>query len=562
MSERIGVVVCPQPHAAEEGGRTLQLGGTAIDAAVAAAFVQMVVDPPMAGVAGFGGLLYYEAARRRFHALDFSGRAGQRSHAGQWAAELLGDTADRFGYRVRGRRNDVGYESIGTPGVVDGLGVAHQKWGRLAWKNLFARSIELAANGFETTRPIHEYWGGPSTPDRAGGLERAQQSAAGEELFLRDGRPPAIGEPFVQEALARTINAIAEGGPRELYEGETARRMAREFDAHGGHVTLSDLHSYSCNWVEPVVTSYRSRRLVGLPPPMGGLLVAQALQVIEQFDLSLLGHNTADSIRVVSEALKYAIADRVRLGSDPDFSDIPLDVLLDKERATRTAKRIQSSPGSPVPVSNALADGGTTHVTVIDLDGNVASLTHSIGFSAGVISTELGVLYNNYMVGFDPRPNQVDSIAPGKRRGTRMAPTIVMDDAEVPQLVLGAPGATRITSAIVQAMLNVLDYGFSPIEAVSLPRFDCQGQAIEAERRIPEWVVAELRERAYTVVHRPQNYDEYFARVQLCLRTPQGWRAAADPRRDGASPVYVCTNQRHIAGGGVLRLATELETAG
>jgi gamma-glutamyltranspeptidase/glutathione hydrolase len=514
-----GVVVCPQVAAAEAGVGILQRGGNAVDAAIATAFLQCVIDPPMAGLGGFGTMLHLPAGGVP-EGIDFPARAGGRTRPDQWTALAGNGFDDRFGYSVEGFANDIGYQSVGVPGTVAGLGAAHDRWGSLPWPDLLAPAIAAAHDGFEITRSVHDFWMEPMAVGRAPGQLRMTATPAAAALFAPEGELLGVGEVCVQPELGRTLELLAAHGAGAFYAGEIADAIAVDFEHNGGHVTADDLASYEARPYEPLRSRYRRWSVFGTPPPSGGIMVSQMLHQLEPHDLRRLGHNSPDSIVLIVEAMRHAVASREQVGADPEFAAIDIDALL--------------APAGPP--SHESPD--TTQVTVVDRHGATVSLTHSLGYGSGVVTPGLGFLFNNYMNVFNPHPGHIDSVAPGKRRASSMAPTIVTDAELRPVLVAGAPGATRITTAVLHSILNVLDHGHSAVEAVSAPRFDCQGGPIELEGRIPSRVAAELESRGYAVNRRVVNYDPYFARAQVAVRNGDQWTGASDPRRDGGTALY------------------------
>jgi gamma-glutamyltranspeptidase/glutathione hydrolase len=256
------------------------------------------------------------------------------------------------------------------------------------------------------------------------------------------------------------------------------------------------------------------------------MTLLQMLNFLERFDLSALKWPSVEAARLRVEAMRWAFADRDAHLADPHFAEVPTGSLLEKEYALNAAGHIHDSPT-------------TTHISVIDAAGNAVSMTHTLGISSGVVTPGLGFSYNNYLNCFDPRPGRVNSLEPGKTRITMMVPTIVFSDEGV-RAIAGAPGGTRIVGAVLQVLLNLLDHGMTPVEAVSAPRIDFQAEFAEVEGRVPEAVVAGLRANGITVHRRPYNYDSYFAQVQLISRSADGsLRGASDPRRDGGVELVI-----------------------
>jgi gamma-glutamyltranspeptidase/glutathione hydrolase len=269
--------------------------------------------------------------------------------------------------------------------------------------------------------------------------------------------------------------------------------MVEDLAGNGSFVTAQDLAEYQTRDEPPVIGSYRGYRISTSQPPHGGPTLLAILKILEGYDLTAFGHNSPEYIYRVSMAMKAAFADRNAHLGDPRFVDVPLEWMISSERAGEWRRVIDA--GEPIAVSpTAGGKPDTTHVTVVDAQGNAVALTHSLGSSSGVITPGLGFMYNNSMINFHPYPGHPNSIAPRKGRTTGMAPTIVYQ-GEQPLLVLGSPGATRIITANLQVILNVLEFGMSVSDAVLAPRFDCQVDQIRCQARIPEYVCAEVRRR-------------------------------------------------------------------
>jgi gamma-glutamyltranspeptidase/glutathione hydrolase len=260
-------------------------------------------------------------------------------------------------------------------------------------------------------------------------------------------------------------------------------------------------------------------------PPAGGLTLLQMLNYLEDFESTSPRWPSLEAARRRVEAMAWAMAERERWLADPLFADVPVGRLTAKGYAT-AAREHRESPD-------------TTHVCVIDAAGNAVSLTHTLGASSGVVTPGLGFTYNNYLNCFDPRPGRANSLAPGKTRITMMVPTFVFEGERL-GVVIGAPGGTKIVTGVLQALLNLFDHGMTPVEAVSAPRIDFQGEVVQAEQRVPGDVLGGLRRLGYTVNRRPTGYDPYFAKVQLLTQDGDGALAgASDPRGDGGIALEV-----------------------
>jgi gamma-glutamyltranspeptidase/glutathione hydrolase len=513
------MIVCPQPLAAEAGRDVLRAGGNAVDAAVTAAFVQGVIDPMMCGIGGAGVLLVYLAAEHRVEVIDFYARAGSRVRADQWTNLLLRQAADRYGYVLEGWVNDCGYQSVGVPGTVAGLAEALRRHGTIAWEEALEPGIRTARRGMQVTSTVREYWLRDVGPDVIPNDRRIQWTEESKRVYTKDGELYGLGETVPNPDLALTYERLARAGAEDFYRGELAEAIARDFEANGGFITEADLAAYRPYVSEPVEGSYRGRRVVAAGPPAGGLTLLQMLNYLEGFALGAAGWPSLQAARRRVEAMAWAMAERERWLADPLFTEVPVGMLTATEYAA-AAREHRESPN-------------TTHVCVVDGAGNAVSLTHTLGASSGVVTPGLGFTYNNYLNCFDPRPGRVNSLAPGKTRITMIVPTLVFEGERL-SVVAGAPGGTKIVTGVLQALLNLIDHGMSPIEAVSAPRVDYQGETVQAENRLTGDILDGLRALGYGVTRRPTSYDPYFAKVQLIKAAgPGGLKGASDPRGDG-----------------------------
>jgi gamma-glutamyltranspeptidase/glutathione hydrolase len=301
---------------------------------------------------------------------------------------------------------------------------------------------------------------------------------------------------------------------------------------NGGLLAADDLAAVSPDDAEPLWGSYRGHRVATNNPPGGGIMLLEMLNILENFDLAAMGHNSAEYVATVSEAMKIATVDKDTRVGDPRFVDVPVGELTSKEYAARMAERIRRGEKTHVPRLNSGGEESkdTTHICVADGDGNIVSLTHSIGMPSGVVTPGLGFMYNGCMGVFDPRPGRAGSVAPGKARFTAMCPTILFD-GDKPWFVIGAPGGTYITMGVLQGILNAVDFGMSAQEAVSAPRFCTTSDTIDVTNRILRRTERGLREMGYPVRRAAFSYG--FAGVHALRRTAEGWDGGADPGRDG-----------------------------
>ena len=528
------MVVAAQPEAADAGLGVLRDGGNAIDAAIAAALVQGVVDPLMSGIGGFGVLHAFDPRTGATLLLDGQGGCPAACTDTMWADRVLGETTDGFGFILKDFVNECGHRAVTVPGILAVLAQAHARFGRMPWASLFGRAVALAETGW-LVRP-HNFTVFTQDERKYGRMDYGEKLGLTEEgrrIYLRpDGSYRRIGEVIRNPGLADTLRLVAREGAETFYAGDLARRIAADMAAHGGLLTLDDLASFTPELQAPIRVAYRGYELATNQPPGGGIMVAEMLRILERFDLVALGHNSPEYICVVAEAMKIATRDKDAHVSDPRFVAPPTGRLLSDDYADACAAGIRRGEKALVP--RLQGPGGdakeTTHVSCVDEDGLVVSLTHSLGIPSGVIPPGTGFILNGCMSVFDPRPGRAGSIAPGKRRFASMCPSIVTRDGQ-PVLTLGAPGGTWITLGVLQVLLNVLDWGMGMQEAVSAPRFVATSDAIDISNRIPQGVQRSVEACGYTVRRSPLSYA--FAGVHGIALFEDGLEGGADPQRDG-----------------------------
>ena len=523
----MAIIVAPQPRAAEIGLEVMRRGGNAVDAAVTCAFVQGVIDPQMCGIGGCGVMLVH-SKEHGDSLLEFYATAGSRAREDQWENLFIREAADRYGYVLEGAVNDVGYQSVGVPGTVAGLHEALTRFGTISWEQAIAPAVPLARDGFPVSGYMHGYWTTEYGPDVVPNIQRIQATPEAKALYTHDGKLFGIGETFVQADYATTLERLAQGGPDAFYKGEIAEAIAADFEVNGGFVTKGDLADYRVNVTEPLRGTYRGLAIAAAGPPAGGLTLLQMLNFLEGYNLGSHGWPSTESARLLVEAMAWAVADRELHIADPRFVDIPTGALADKEYAAKAREVVASGV-------KAHDRSDTTQVCVVDDAGNAVSLTHTLGSASGVVTPGLGFGYNDYMNCFDPRPGTPNSVQPGKTRVTMMTPTMVFDRGRL-RVCVGAPGGTKIVTGILQVLVNILDHGMSPVEAVSAPRVDFQGDVVEIEGRIPAAVSGGLEKLGYQVNRRTLNYDSYFSRPQVIAAERDGvLQGASDPRKDGGT---------------------------
>lgn len=520
------MIVAPETLAGEAGLEVLERGGNAVDAAVTAAFVQGVVSPLSTGLGGWGLMVVHDAESGVQHCLDFQARAGSRVREDQWASIFLGQTPEKNLYRVEGAVNDIGYGSIGVPGVVRGLAEALARFGSIGWEQAIAPALALARAGVRASRSLLD--NNVRAPETRARLGASTDSA---RIFLPGGQVPAIGDRLDTSDLAATLGRLATAGPDDFYEGEIARRIADDLTAHGSTIAAEDLRDYRPRLRAPIRSTYRDVEIVTAPPPSGGTALVQMLNFLEGYEPSRWDAGGADAPDRLAAAMAWAFADRDRLLGDPEFVSVPTDRLTSKDYAAEARARFAA--GDRFLPTSTLEEVGTTHVSVVDGHGNAVALTTTLGAYSGVVSPGLGFMFNNHLALFDPRPGRANSLAPGKTRITMMTPAVVLDGGRV-RAVIGARGGTRIVGTVLQVLLHLIDGGAGVLEAVCAPRVDCQGEEVVLEGRIRTGVAAELARRGWRVNHLAESWSMYFAKAQVVQVAPDGTcTGASDPRGDG-----------------------------
>ncbi len=475
VAGRSGMVVSQSLIASEVGAAVLARGGNAVDAAVAVGFALAVVLPRAGNLGGGGFMLVYDAEQSRVVALDYR----EMAPAAAFRDMYLDENGDVDQGRVR-----FSHKASGVPGTVAGLYHAHQRFGSMKWSEVIRPAIALARDGFVVGYDLSD-----SLKRRR---ERLLRNPATREAFFKaGGMPYEAGEKFVQKDLAWTLKRIARNGPQAFYEGAIARKIVADMQANDGLITMQDLASYRVVEREPVRGSYRGHEIVSMPPPSsGGIHVIQMLNILENFPVSEMGSGSADHLHLLTEAMRLAYADRSEHLGDPDFYDVPVEWLTSKSYArelangidmTKARKSAEVNPGTaPRPEGF-----DTTHFSVMDRSGNVVASTYTLNFSygSGITVNGAGFLLNNEMDDFSAKPGvpnafgllggEANAVEPGKRPLSSMTPTLVFKDGE-PFLATGSPGGSRIITAVLQLLVNVIDHGMNIADATHQPRIHHQ----------------------------------------------------------------------------------------
>jgi len=530
-----GMVVAQERLAAQVGADILRQGGNAVDAAVATGFALAVTYPRAGNIGGGGFMVIHSAGRNEDVAIDYR----ETAPAAMTHDVFLGP--DGKPDTDKSRNSALG---IGVPGTVAGLALALEKYGsgRFTLAQILKPAIELARDGFVVADDMAD-----TLSDMYRRMGRWPNSA---KAFSRsDGTPLQEGDRLIQSDLAATLSAISEQGPRGFYEGPVAERLAKAVRDGGGIMTADDLKSYRAVVRSPVRGTYRGYDIVSMPlPSSGGTVLLQSLNILEGFPMPDIKQGSATSLHLMVEAMKRAYADRARYLGDPAFVNAPVNVLITKEYAARQRAGIdlaRATPAADVLAVSPREGSNTTHYSVVDSGGNAVSNTYTLNFPYGVglVAEGTGVLLNNELDDFTAAPGASNAFGlvgfeanlpgPGKRPLSSMSPTIVLKDGR-PVLVTGTPGGSRIISAVLQIVVDVLDYKMDVAAAVAAPRVHNQWMPdeVRVERGFSDEVLAGLRAKGHKVIE-PLGQTS----ANSIAVTPTGLLGAPDPRTRGAAAV-------------------------
>ena len=522
------MVVSQNHHSTDAGYQILKQGGNAIDAAVAVGFALAVTLPRAGNIGGGGFMLIYSADSQEVSAIDYRSAAPVTATSEMYLTE---SGVVRFGHLVNA-----------VPGSVAGLIKAHKEHGKLSLKEVLRPAIELARKGFPVSYDLNYVldWGKNSM---------LANNASKKKFYNPKDKPLPVASILKQPKLARTLKIIANKGDQAFYEGEIADWIVEDSLANGGLITKGDLANYSAKDRVPIESFYRGYKIVSMPPAAsGGIVLLQILNILENFDLTKSGHNSASSIHLLSEAMLRAYSDRMKYHGDPDYFNVPIDGLLDKHYAKERAKSINSKVKTPsedifpgkIPFIDESPD--TTHFSVIDSDGNAVSNTYTLGssFGSGVTVPEGGFLLNNQMRNFSHLYGKSDKLSlstssanklePGKRMISTQTPTLVFSPEGDLMMILGSPGGGRIPNIIAQVISNVIDHKLGFAEAVMAPRINQRvGKNLELESGFSPDTIELLK----VIGHQPKP-STTMGSVQAIFLSQGYIHGVSDTRRPGA----------------------------
>jgi len=553
-----GMVVSAHPLASEIGLEVLQNGGNAVDAAIAVAYALSVVEPMMGGLGGSGSMLIWRQNESQAEYLDFYARSPMNPDT-----NVLHYTYD-----------DMSPLGAAIPGTVAGLSEAHDRYGKLPYERLINPSIELAENGF----PVHGLLARIVQRDSTK-LNLYKRPA---ELFWPDGRPIQAGEILKQPELAATLRLITEFGSDGFHSGRVAEEIIDVLNKLGNPMTLEDLEQFTPKWKRPVCGVYRDHVVLSAPPPQSGFQIVQTLNLLESFDISAMEPpiRSYQSLHLLASALRLSTSDRMQFLGDPDFHPVPVAQIVSGEY---TKKRIQEfdpntvvqtqTPGNPESIDHPTIpekcrkfdpyqtvmsnifhpaekskegnyliveenESQTTHISVIDNDGNAVSLTFTVGvyFGSGVWAA--GIFLNSSQHIFSGDPESPNVLGPGRTPRSTTTPTIILSGDKV-RLVAGAAGGNRIPTSVIQNIIYILDYSMDPIDAIRMPRFYpfVSSPELHLEHGFTGAVFHSSRVNGYEPESRDP-FELYFGGVHLIEQKNNTYIGVADPRRDGEARGY------------------------
>jgi gamma-glutamyltranspeptidase/glutathione hydrolase len=521
------MVVSASSIASSVGRDVLAGGGNAVDAAVATGFA-LAVTYPVAGNIGGGGFMVIRFPDGRATTIDFREMAPHAT-----TPDMFVDSTGAYSARV----HHESYKAVGVPGTVAGFALAHSKYGKARWGRLVDPAVRLASDGFDVPTGL--------AGSLKGALGYFQAYPASVAAYSKNGQPYAVGERFRQPDLGRTLARVRDAGRDGFYRGETARRFADEMRRAGGLITEDDLARYEARERTPILGTYRGYEIISMPPPSsGGVALVEMLNILEGYDLTRSGHNSAQYVHLLAEAMRRAFLDRARFLGDPDFVQPPIGRLTSKAYATELRRSIlqdRASVSTPTQLAQGFESSETTHYSVVDATGMAVSVTYTLeyGYGLGAVVPGAGFLLNNEMGDFNGKPGLTDTTGligtdanlarPGKRMLSSMTPTIIAKDGKL-VAVVGSPGGRTIINTVLQVILNQVDFGMGIDQAVAARRFHHQWLPDELflERNaLPPATVAALEMMGYKVESRGDQGTAHSIRIDWQTGARHG---AADPR--------------------------------
>lgn len=527
---KTAVVSSGKYEASKAGLEVLQAGGNAVDAAVAVSFALGVTEPNSSGIGG-GGFMTIHSANGDNVFVNFREKAPAAATPEMWQMDAEGN--------VIGSQKSIGGKSVGIPGNVKGMEYAFENYGsgKVAWEDVIAPAVSLAEDGYIVTPTLYN--------DMFGSYDAMINYPEFGKVYLNpDGLNYQVGDTFKNPDLAKTLKAIADGGADAFYTGPIAQKMVETVNKYGGLFTMDDLANYEVKVMEPVEGTYRGYKIISSPlPSSGGTHVIEALNIMENFDITGMGFDSPERLHVMTEAFKMCFHDREEFMGDPDYVEVPVNGILSKERAKQLAAQIDPAKAADYEQISPwqYEHEDTTHFSVADAEGNMVSVTQTVNglFGAKIVPDGYGFMLNNEMDDFSADPESPNAIAGGKVPLSSMSPTIVLKEDGTPFMVLGSPGATKIITTVAQIISNVIDFDMDMQEAIDAPRlYNNATSAIQYESRFSEETMKKLEELG-NELDMSDEYNRTFGSVNAVMYGEDGTLlGGADPRRDGKALGY------------------------
>ena len=523
-----GMVVSQNQASSDIGVQILDMGGNAVDAAVAVGFSLAITLPRAGNLGGGGFMLVYLKDEDKTIAVDF--RSASPKNITQDDFLFLKNNYDQRRY---------GYKASGVPGTVAGLIQTHERYGKLPLRRILKPVINQARKGFDVSYDLNQ---------AIGSANQIALDVESTNIYLKDNGPISEHSKMIRKDLAWTINEIAKNGDEAFYEGSIAKKIIQAMNENGGYISAKDLQEYQPRFSEPIKTTYRGSTVYAHPPPAGGAAVLlESLNILENFSVADMGAQSAQFLHLFAEALQRGHMDRSRFMGDPEFYDVPIQKIISKKRANTLAKEINLSsvtpPGDLNPDSLFYEGENTTHYSIVDKDGNAVSNTYTLGYSfgSGVTIPGTGILMDNQMNNFayrfgeegiiDRSASEGNKFEPGKRPMSTMTPVIVFDENNALKLISGSPGGALIPAAVLRVITGIIDFDLNLGEATMLPRIhkDWPYESLRVEKGIS----LDTKKVLESFGHELEE-SKTMGSTQSILISSQGKEGYADLRRPNA----------------------------
>ena len=523
-----GMVVSQNQASSDIGIQILEMGGNAVDAAVAVGFSLAITLPRAGNLGGGGFMLVYLKDEDKTIAVDF--RSASPKNITQDDFLFLKNNYDQRRY---------GYKASGVPGTVAGLIQTHERYGKLPLRRILKPVINQARKGLDVSYDLNQ---------AIGSAHQIALDVESTKLYLQDNNPVSEHSKMIRKDLAWTINEIAKNGDEAFYEGSIAKKIIQAMNENDGYMSAKDLREYQPRFSEPIKTTYRGLTVFAHPPPAGGAAVLlESLNILENFSVKNMGAQSAQFLHLLAEALQRGHMDRSRFMGDPEFYDVPIQKIISKKRASTLAKEINlasvTPPGDLNPDSLFYEGENTTHYSIVDKDGNAVSNTYTLGYSfgSGVTIPGTGILMDNQMNNFayrygeegiiDRSASEGNKFEPGKRPMSTMTPVIVFDENNALKLISGSPGGALIPAAVLRVITGIIDFDLNLGEATMLPRIhkDWPYESLRIEKGISSDTQKVLESFGHELEE-----SKTMGSTQSILISSQGIEGYADLRRPNA----------------------------